>query len=605
MKDKIIKFFTEPDSFRSVKEYFEKPEAVFINAVLLFVLLNVAASGLYFKIDMSRDQVNSLSESSEQVIESLDSPVLVEAYISRNIPGEILAMLQPVLSQLHSLERIAPAKMQVKIFNPDSEELMEQAERRGIQGLPIEQAKVDEASVRLGYFGLYIQYRDKSAVLNLVDNQSIVTDFEYRFLREVKSLTQERTRPVIGFLNSPGTLSARRWQNIQDQNKDNLYVFRSLAERELSAWQDLTLEEPVPENIQVIVIAGQPVLSKVQQFYFDQFLLRGGSALVMAAAFDFETGRADPRMAQLGLGGTSGGMARIAPSVEQTNSWLKQYGVEIRPEILFEPALSAPEMDIEGQYLVRLRNPAWAIYSKDTDNFASDSIAVASALQVVLPWFSGLRISSEAQKDVTYDTLVQTSSQAVVRESSSLNLKEMQSIGSDPAEYIEEIRPVIVYASGSFKSAFASEENLQELTGEDGPLNPERNPESSYLKSQAGATTGRLIVIGTPYMVSDVFWRNEANVQIFKVNYAFIMNLIETLRGDTDLVAARSRVQTIDYIEQPSGILQAVLPADWFSPGGVYETLFAWFHILTIPVILAVYGILRLKRRNRKQGVSL
>ncbi|HNL70635.1 MAG TPA: gliding motility ABC transporter, partial [Leptospiraceae bacterium] len=64
-----------------------------VNTVLLFLLLNGAASSWNCRWDMSRDRVNSVTESTEKVFARQRDPVLVEAYITSDLPGELKAML--------------------------------------------------------------------------------------------------------------------------------------------------------------------------------------------------------------------------------------------------------------------------------------------------------------------------------------------------------------------------------------------------------------------------------------------------------------------------------------------------------------------------------
>jgi hypothetical protein len=105
-------------------------------------------------------------------------------------------------------------------------------------------------------------------------------------------------------------------------------------------------------------------------------------------------------------------------------------------------------------------------------------------------------------------------------------------------------------------------------------------------------------MLGTPYVVSDIFLRNEQNMQIFQLNAAFLAGLLDHLQGDTDLQAARSRIPTIPLLEDPPEFIMYFL-------GSAFESIFQWFHILGLPLLLALYGWRRLARRNQKRGLTL
>jgi ABC-2 type transport system permease protein len=130
---------------------------IYANAVVFFFLVNAAATAFNCRWDWSRDRINSLTGSTKSVLNRMQNPVLVEAYITTDVPGELRSLLAPVVSQVEELSRIGGSRVTVRIINPDSEEKKAQAEARGIQGIPIEQQRVDEVSQRLGFFGVFIQ----------------------------------------------------------------------------------------------------------------------------------------------------------------------------------------------------------------------------------------------------------------------------------------------------------------------------------------------------------------------------------------------------------------------------------------------------------------
>lgn len=560
------------------------------NLVVFFILLNLFSSQANCRLDVSRGKMNSLSESTERVANRLSEPLLIEAFITKDVPGEIKSMLDPIQTQLDELARLNPKKIQVKQIDPDDEESKQLAEARGIQGIPVEQAKVDEISQRLGFFGVYLQVGDQSTVISLVDEGRIIEDFEYRVLREVKRMTVRPEKSSFGFIRLPGTLDFRRWQSAQDQDKDNLFAFRSLFEREMGATEDVDLQKPVSSDIQTLILFGLPRLENLEAYHLDQFLMRGGNLICFAKGFDFQLGGVDPRMAQLGLGGSGGGFATVpVEDLRRFNETLSRYGILVKGEILFEPTLAAPEMDVQGQYLVKLPNKSWAVYSKQTGNIIDDDfIGTKYANQVVIPWFSGLDVQEARQPEMKYKVLVESSEDAISRESSSLNLKDIQTVGELPSDKkVQAPQPIVVLAEGRLLSAF-TEDTL--------PKDVDKN---SFKPAQSGESKSTIVVVGSPYLVSDVLLRNEPNLEIFKLNQSFVTNLLEGIGGDTDLLAARSKVRTIDTIHSPPALFEAL-----GMSAGTFETLFKFFHIFTLPVALGVFGALRMLDRNRRKGLE-
>lgn len=563
--------------------FFSSRWFLYTNIVITFLLVNVIAYGCNIKFDFSRGNVNTLSGSTAKVLSKLKYPLLVEAYISRDIPGQIFTQLQPIIYMLEDIQKENPSFVRLRIINPDTEELRSMASRRGIQGIPIEEADIDKASVRLGYFGVYLQYSDKSSVISLVEQGGIVGNFEYLFLKEVKKLLQEQDTVIsgIGVVREEGAGTFRRWQTRLDMDKDNFFAFKNFIEREMGELREVSLDGPVPSTVETLLVIGLPGLTKEQQMHLDQFLLRGGNLILMLKGFDFTITPPNPQLMQFGLSSGSRGYSYIPEELETWNAFLEKYGLGINGRIVLEPQLAAPEIDILGQFLGRYPNPSWAVYTRENGNIVSDEEFLKHIPMVIFPWFSDLRYNPDAQPQVTYRVLIQTSDYFILRKQTSLHLKDLQFTGEgkEEGEILRQPLPVMISARGKFTSAFKDSYRDSSL---------DQDTKEKFLTGQLANTEGRILLIGTPYLVSDIFFRNEANIEYFRINFAFLQNILEYLQGDLELLEVRSKIPVLP-------VLQIHLPRE-------LQTVFAWFHTLTIPVLFAIYGFLRLRKRYQKRG---
>jgi ABC-type uncharacterized transport system involved in gliding motility auxiliary subunit len=551
----------------------------YFNVVLLFFLLNGIAAKANCRFDLSRDHINSLSSSTEKVLSSLKEPVIVEAYISKEVPGEILSLLLPIISQLEEMNRIGGDKILLQVITPSTELEMNRAQSRGIQGIPIEESKVDEIKQRLGYFGIYLQMGDKSSVISLVQEGQIVEDLEYKFLRELKKMMKKDTKSGLGFVQADGTMKTFRWQRQTDQDKNNLFGFRTLLEKDLGLITDVDLKDSVKPNIKVLILTGIPRLTEVEKYNLDQYIMQGGNLILMLKGFDFQLEKPDPRLASLGLGSPGGGFATVPEAdLKQMNNWLAHYGFSVNGEILFEPELAAAADDIRGEFIQKLPNPAWAVYLKENGQIVGEIPSMISVRQLIFPWFSSINIHKNSQEAVAYTTLVRTSPKAIKRNASSLELRELIKIGKAPGDVVlNEELPVAAIAQGKFKSLF-TQANL-----------PKGVKADMFRQGQASGTKSTIIILGTPYLASDILLQNKNNAQIFRINFSFLANLIEAAYGDTDLLAARSKIRYLDTLIQT---------------GKPFELIFSWFFILSIPLAIGIYGIIRLYHRNKRRGIT-
>ncbi len=188
-------------------------------------------------------------------------------------------------------------------------------------------------------------------------------------------------------------------------------------------------------------------------------------------------------------------------------------------------------------------------------------------------------------EDVSFDVLIRSTPGAVRRDSSSLDYAAVAEVGGGAgATRSGTAAPMAVVASGKFRSAFTAD------------TLPAGVATGRFRPGQVGDTTGNLVVIGTPYLVSDLLLRNQTLLQIFSINRAFVLNLLEAVAGDTDLIAARSRVPALSRIDP-------VFP-DSPALQSVFESLFSYIHVLGLPIFLAIFGTLRLMRRNQRRGLD-
>ncbi|MCB1325931.1 MAG: GldG family protein [Spirochaetales bacterium] len=552
------------------------------NVIALFFLANGAISRMNCQLDFSRDQRNSISDSTRQVLEKVREPVLIEAYISRDVPGQVVAMLAPHVSILRAMDRVGGDHIDLRIINPDSDQTRQQAEQRGIEGLNIDQARGVEFSSRVGYFGLFLQQGDRSAVINLYEN-GFIQDLEYRVLKEIKKMNRTSEISGLAFAAVPGSSSLAPPQRGQLPSKDGLYIFKRVIEEEKGEVEELALDRPVPERIRTIVLAGHPRLTELEEYHLDQFLLGGGNLLVMTNGFDFfmQPARNIPGMP--GGGGSMGFASVSADENQSLNSWLGQYGILINGDVIFEPGLGLRINDPLGRTPYALPYPPWAPYTRQNGQIVSNHPALAGLSELVFPWFSTLDVRNATQTGVDFDVLVQTSAGAIRRTTGGLDFQEANEVGREPGEdYLVEPAPVAVLATGDFRSAFSAETLPVDSDGE--PIDV-----GDFRPGQLSGRPGKLAVVSTPYLVSDLLIYGQANQFYYQINLAFLMNLLEAMEGDTDLLAARSRVQSV-----PRMLIE----------GEGWQVFWTWLHVLLLPLLAGIYGFVRLTGRHRRRGVQ-
>ena len=59
----------------------------FITYLIVIVLVNMVGSTLFFRIDLTRDGIYSLSPESKEVVSTLTEPLTIKAFFTKNLPA--------------------------------------------------------------------------------------------------------------------------------------------------------------------------------------------------------------------------------------------------------------------------------------------------------------------------------------------------------------------------------------------------------------------------------------------------------------------------------------------------------------------------------------
>ena len=557
---------------------------VYANVVLLFFLLNGVAAKAGCRLELTRGGVNSLTASSERVFSGLTQPLIIEAYISQDIPAVIQPDIFNLVNQLREVGRAGGSNVRLTITSPESDETRQQAEGRGVRGLPLEQRTDAEATVKLGYFGIYLQLGEKSELVDLVDNSvGLVQDLEYRLLSAVKRMSRpDDAKSGIGFVVAPGAGGLSPPQSRNDLSKDNFYSLKLMIEEDQGNLEEVTLAGPVPSTIEVLILAGLPRLEPLEQYYLDQFLMGGGNLIVMARGFDFQIQQADPRLQQFGGGGGGLGFASIpAQDLQSFNEWLGRYGVVVQGGLLFEGQNFYTVEDFLYRFINSIPYPLWAYYRREEGNITGNHPAVAPLQQIILPWFSALDLREATQPGVEFRELIRSSPYVFRKENTGVDFQEViDAVQSGTEPFLNQPATLAVLASGKFQSAFGPE------------TLPAGADVTRFRPGQVGDSQGNLVVVGTPYLVSDIMFRTQSGLTAMQINRAFILNLLEVFIGDNDLLEARSRVR---------GFAQLKL---WVQESEGFQRVITYLFVVGLPLGLALYGFVRLRGRAQRRGLE-
>lgn len=255
--------------------------ALSLLAVALFVLVNVAASRFVgLRADLTEDRLYSLSEGTRNIVRKLEKPVELTLYYSdalgTNAPVYGNYALR-VKDMLRVIETTGGGKVTLAVKDPKPfSEVEDKAVALGMQGVP-----VDETGAKV-YFGLAAKSGEKEIVIPFFQLER-ERFLEYDIASLIFNLGSKgkpvlgiySTRPMFGdFQMQMRGLPATPWAVIQQLQN---YV---------DVKQMFDLEDIWKIKPDVLMIV-QPGALEAQDYYdIDQYLLRGGKAIVFLDPFN-------------------------------------------------------------------------------------------------------------------------------------------------------------------------------------------------------------------------------------------------------------------------------------------------------------------------------
>ncbi|TGL58480.1 GldG family protein [Leptospira sarikeiensis] len=549
--------------FRPLLDISKSPWFGFANGILLFILLNGLFSYAPCKLDLSRSGRFQITNSTKNVLKELNEPLFIDAFYSSEIPGEYKTRLELTKELLKEISKIGKENVHLRFYDPSSsEEDSRKALEMGIEPQILQKTSRDSASVKQAFMGIVLTLGHKTEVLSLA---FFTEDLEYQILSSIRKMEKQDQDSGIVLLKSEANL------NFQEQGspKDRVEIFaRRILRGEYGPILELDLErDPIPPGTEIIIWIGASPLSTSAVKRLDQFLMNGGSLILLAKTMEFKT---NTERGSFGImpNDLGAGLAQKNPDSEEMVRILEHYGIRINSDIVFDPDYSLPMgsvIEIEPGVLGKYPYPPWIVSEQKITTLDPESPFTKNQESLVLPWSSSILFLPEKQKNASFTSLIRSGPEAESRtEPVSLGEKQILSV---PIHANGGPFHLGVYAEGKFTSYFS------EVKTQDPDF---------LLETKPGKKT-KFLVLGSPYIVSDLLAFPEFSEILKNANIPFLLNAIDILRGETDLLEVRSKGSAVLKMKS--------LPF-------YIETAISLFHLFLIPLLVGIYAFRRLKKRN-------
>ena len=493
-------------------------------AVVLLLIVNIFSNASFTttRLDFTEDGLYTLSGGTRNIISSLDEPVTLRFYLSRQIAQDLPGLsgyTARVQELLNEYEIRAEGRLRLLILDPEpfSEE-EDRAVGQGIRGLALAEAG------ETFYFGL--------VGTNSVGEQRVIPYFnqareqflEYDITRLIQQLSQNK-RPVVGLLSTIPITGVNADKVRTGTPPQSLTVINQI--RESFSLRNLELDMvQIEDDVDLLLVIHPRGLHDPTLYAIDQFVMRGGRALVFVDPY----AEADARQ-------TASGIPRVTES--DFNRILSSWGLELEAKTVVTDLQFATRVQTQrNAKVVVFDYPVWITYPAellnpfDTVTADLDSLTFASV--------GHLKILNTP--NVYADPLVKSTFEA--------DRVSLDQIGftADPEELLRnyaaenEQFPIIVRVTGTPQSAFpdGAPPGINWLQPESEQTAPRQH------LGEAEAPTN-LIVVADSDLLQDRYWvqaQEFLGSQIalpFAGNGSLVINALDNLSGSDDLISVRSR----------------------------------------------------------------
>ncbi len=491
-----------------------------IVVVAVIVFANLISRRLFFRWDLTRNKIYSLSESSRNIISKLDDRLLAKVYFSDDLPGDYANSRRYLQDILEEFQAYSGGKFHFEFYRPeDNEELEREAQRYGIPPMQLQAVESDRLEIKNVWMGLALLYEDQREIIPVIQS---TTGLEYDLASAIKKLvdTDKRTVAIV-----------------QDQEWEGKN--RSVQEllRQTYNIRTVSLDSPVPQDIDLLIMGGvKDSLATDTLYNLDQFIMSG-------------------RPLFLAQGRVNADLSRGFGSEIKSNllSALEHYGVQITPNLVADRICS--QIGVETQRgIFRMRNTVEYPFFPVIRQFEKEHMVVSGLEQVRLFFTSELAAAIDSARigSVEFQPLMYTSDYTAVLPGPTYMLGHLDN--PTFARLNGPGRPVAGLLTGATTSVFTDENRPEDA--------------ADFIPSTAGA---RILVVGDGDFFSD-----EASGRV-PANLNLVINAVDYLVGDEELIALRGReVTTRPLKELADGTRRSLKWANILGPSALMVATGLW-----------------------------
>lgn len=506
-----------------------------LGIVLVLVLVNLAASQFFTRVDFTSDERYTLSSSTLELLNSVENPLLIQVFLTGDLPSEFKRLQTETRYILEELQAYN-SNIKFEFVDPlDSEkDAMDIANQFYEQGMAPESLNIREngkLTERLIFPWAVAKFKNQEASIQLLQKtltqsnseliQKSVENLEYAFVDAVTKLTRERSKK-IAILKGQGELEDKYISDFLTTLKD-YYLIAPFTLDSVNTNPQRTLE--LLKSYDLIIDAKPTKAFNEEKIYaLDQYVMNGGKALWLTEHVNVEKDslfRASQSTIAL-------------PRDLNLYSLFFKYGIRINPQLIND-LYSAPIVLASGQgNSTQLTRFPW--FYEPLGNVGQKHPITSNINQVKFEFANPIdTLTSGLKKTILLESSELSRKVGVPSE---INLNEITE-EPDPRLYTTGQFPMAVLVEGEFTSAYQAKLKPFQL-----PNVLEKSPKTQQVFISDGDVIKNQLQSGKPLELGF-----DRYTGLTYGNKTFLLNTVNYLLGDEDLVKTRTKSISLDEMD--------------------------------------------------------
>ncbi len=523
----------------------------FALATALLVFVNLLATYLPGRLDLTEERRFTLTAATERILRSVDEPIYVDVLLEGEFPAGFARLRTSTEEMLRDFASVN-GNVDYGFTDPsagtpeEANTVRKQLAESGLKPVNFQVQSAEGRSERLLWPYAIVTYANERVAVNLLENNipgqspdvavnNSVSLLEYKLANAIQKLLRVR-RPLIALVVGHGELAPLQIRDLTN----TLSPYYSVGRVNLD-----TLYTVGPEQIGALIVADpRAPFSERAKFVLDQYIMRGGRVLMMLDKL------------RVNLDSLRGRLEFIPGDHPQNlDDLLFKYGIRIEPNLVLDlQSTRIPVVTGQVGNAPQFELRAWPYHVLATP---SPEHPITKSLQPVQLYFpSEIDTTVRTKTAVRKSVLLSTTGNALVRYSPARVSLEDVRYSLERERFNKGPIPLAVLLEGKFTSLYENRLGSDFAAG----------LAAIGQEFRASGEGAKLIVVADGDIAKnavdpeqDAFrplGYNEFEEYVFD-NRDFLVNAIEYLLDDSGVITARNREVKLRLLDGPRAKAEA------------------------------------------------